>query len=125
MHVHVHVHALMYTQQSVILIEKKTELSWVGFEPTTQCSRQVIYQLSYTIKKTHNNIALMKRWRERKKLRKRLWLSTCSVHLPDPTPQVAADPSECVDPNRHSTSEFLSPETTRDFDKLPLEFKVR
>ena len=36
----------------------------------------------------------------------------------------AADSSECIDPDKHSKAEFLFPETTRDFDKLPLEFKV-
>ena len=32
--------------------------------------------------------------------------------------------SERVDPDKHSKAEFLFPETTRDFDKLPVEFKV-
>ena len=34
------------------------------------------------------------------------------------------DSSEHIDPDKHGKAEFLFPETTRDFDKLPLEFKV-
>lgn len=33
------------------------------------------------------------------------------------------DSSDCIEPEKHSSAEFLFPDTTRDFDKLPLQFK--